>query len=245
MGRRNNNSYADTTISGFRYGDVFTEQTTRNEGISCNSYANCYIGCECNTSKGWYSYCKEDDCHKVTDNHYTGVNSLSAGKNLNLNGQNIFASGVKSGLTVASSGISAMASSATTCYKVKTCEDKGYYSSIPSGKTCKSFSYNGRTCYTNCVTSECTYFSASFTPHQNATSYVDVYLDVSLRKSLSYDVTVTVIGLKGMSSYNSSVTVKAGNTRGHTTTNITCSLNENSNVTVKSISTSPSSAQCD
>ena len=147
MGRRNNNSYADNTINGFRYGDVFTEKTTRSEGISCNSYANCYIGCECNTSKGWYSYCKEDDCHKVTDNHYTGVNSLSAGKNLNLNGQNISASGVKSGFTVASSGISIMSSGATTCYKVKSCEDGGYYSSEPDGKTCPKVTYNGKTCY--------------------------------------------------------------------------------------------------
>ena len=98
--------------------------------------------------------------------------------------------------------------------------------------------------YKDCVTSECTYFSASFTPHQNAISYVDVYLDVSLREPLSYSVTVYVTGLKGMSSYSSSVTVKAGDTRGHITTSIKCSLNENCNVTVKSISTSPSSAKC-
>ena len=56
-GWRDNNSYADTTITAsdgtsYKYGTVFTEKTTKGEGIACSSYANCYIGCSCNTSDG-------------------------------------------------------------------------------------------------------------------------------------------------------------------------------------------------
>ena len=67
-----NNSYADSTISGYRYGDVFVEETTKSEGIACSNYANCYIGCSCNTSNGWYSSCQGTDCKSVTDTRYTG-----------------------------------------------------------------------------------------------------------------------------------------------------------------------------
>ena len=76
-----NNSYADSTISGYRYGDVFVEETTKSEGIACSNYANCYIGCSCNTSNGWYSSCSSaggTDCKSVTDTRYTGVNAMSA-----------------------------------------------------------------------------------------------------------------------------------------------------------------------
>ena len=182
-GERNNNSYADTTITAsdgtsYKYGTVFTEKTTKGEGIACSSYANCYIGCSCNTSNGWYSTCQGSDCKSATDNHYTGVNSLSAGKSIS-DVASISASGANSGISASAaansglktasaagnytataasaaatagttSGISTMASGATTCYKKKTCEEGGYYDSIPADMECTPFTYNDKTCYKDC-----------------------------------------------------------------------------------------------
>ena len=147
-----NNSYADTTITAsdgtsYKYGTVFTEKTTKGEGIACSSYANCYIGCSCNTSNGWYSTCQGSDCKSAADNHYTGVNSLSAGKSIS-DVASISASAAATAGTT--SGISTMASGATTCYKKKTCSEGGYESSEPDGKKCTQFDYNGYTCYKDC-----------------------------------------------------------------------------------------------
>ena len=188
-GERNNNSYADTTITAsdgtsYKYGTVFTEKTTKGEGIACSSYANCYIGCSCNTSDGWYSSCQGSDCKSATDNHYTGVNSLSAGKSIS-DVASISASGANSGISASAaatsglktasaasnytvsaasaaaatagttSGISAMASGATTCYKKKTCSEGGYYDSVPADQKCSSKSYNGYSCYTGCSYKTC------------------------------------------------------------------------------------------
>ena len=160
-GKRDNNSYADTTITAsdgtsYKYGTVFTEKTTKGEGIACSSYANCYIGCSCNTSNGWYSTCQGSDCKSATDNHYTGVNSLSAGKSIS-DVASISASGANSGISAsavatagATSGISTLASGATTCYKKKTCSEGGYYDSIPADMECTPFTYNNQTCYKDC-----------------------------------------------------------------------------------------------
>ena len=188
-GERDNNSYADTTITAsdgtsYKYGTVFTEKTTKGEGIACSSYANCYIGCSCNTSNGWYSTCQGSDCKSATDNHYTGVNSLSAGKSIS-DVTSISASGANSGISAsaaatsglktasaagnytvsaassaaatagATSGISTLASSATACYKKKTCSEGGYYDSIPADQKCSSKSYNGYSCYTGCSYKTC------------------------------------------------------------------------------------------
>ena len=175
-----NNSYADTTITAsdgtsYKYGTVFTEKTTKGEGISCSSYANCYIGCSCNTSNGWYSSCQGSDCKSAADNRYTGVNSLSAGKSISdVASISASAAAAKSGLKTASasnytataasaavatagatSGISAMASGATTCYKKKTCSEGGYYDSVPADQKCSSKSYNGYSCYTSCSYKTC------------------------------------------------------------------------------------------
>ena len=51
-----NKSYADTNVQGdnglyYSYTSVFKEYTTKEAGIACSSYANCYIGCTCKT--GW------------------------------------------------------------------------------------------------------------------------------------------------------------------------------------------------
>ena len=188
-GWRDNNSYADTTITAsdgtsYKYGTVFTEKTTKGEGIACSSYANCYIGCSCNTSNGWYSTCQGSDCKSATDNHYTGVNSLSAGKSIS-DVASISASGANSGISAsaaaksglktasaagnytataasaavatagATSGISTLASGATTCYKTKTCSEGGYYDSVPADQKCSSKSYNGYSCYTDCSYKTC------------------------------------------------------------------------------------------
>ena len=165
-GERNNNSYADTTITAsdgtsYKYGTVFTEKTTKGEGIACSSYANCYIGCSCNTSNGWYSTCQGSDCKSATDNHYTGVNSLSAGKSIS-DVTSISASGANSGISASAaatagttSGISTMASGATTCYKKKTCSEGGYFDSVPADQKCSSKSYNGYSCYTGCSYKTC------------------------------------------------------------------------------------------
>ena len=163
-----NISYADTTITAsdgtsYKYGTVFTEKTTKGEGIACSSYANCYIGCSCNTSNGWYSTCQGSDCKSATDNHYTGVNSLSAGKSIS-DVASISASAANSGISAsaaaAKSGISTMASGATTCYKKKTCSEGGYESSEPDGKKCTQFDYNGYTCYKDCK-DEIKYYSVT------------------------------------------------------------------------------------
>ena len=111
-GERDNNSYADTTITAsdgtsYKYGTVFTEKTTKGEGIACSSYANCYIGCSCNTSNGWYSTCQGSDCKSATDNHYTGVNSLSAGKSIS-DVASISASGANSGISASAAATSGL-----------------------------------------------------------------------------------------------------------------------------------------
>ena len=165
-GERDNNSYADTTITAsdgtsYKYGTVFTEKTTKGEGIACSSYANCYIGCSCNTSNGWYSTCQGSDCKSATDNHYTGVNSLSAGKSIS-DVASISASAANSGISASAaatagttSGISTMVSGATTCYKKKTCSEGGYFDSVPADQKCSSKSYNGYSCYTGCSYKTC------------------------------------------------------------------------------------------
>ena len=50
----------------------------------------------------------------------------------------------------ATSGISTMAAAATTCYKMKTCSEGGYYASIPADMECTPFTYNDKTCYKDC-----------------------------------------------------------------------------------------------
>ena len=46
-------------------------------------------------------------------------------------------------------------SGATTCYKKKTCEEGGYYSSEPTDQKCSSKKYNGYTCYYSCSYKTC------------------------------------------------------------------------------------------
>ena len=131
------------------------EKTTRGAGIACSGYANCYVGCSCNTSNGWYSSCQGTDCKSVTDTRYTGVNAMSAsnvGDVTSLTGGvSTQSAGGNIQVVSLSGGVSTMSSSgATTCYKKKTCEEGGYLSSKPDGKTCDTVKYNGYTCYTNC-----------------------------------------------------------------------------------------------
>ena len=155
-----NNSYVSNSITynyrvgstpkakNYRYGEAFKEKTTRSEGISCNSYANCYIGCSC--ASGWTQGTAPSSGEYVwaTDNRYTGVNSLSVGSGLNASGtidaqsasSGISASGLGAdsgaGISAKSSGsgnysVSTMGTSGgMTCYK-KACPD-GYYLDAPN-----------------------------------------------------------------------------------------------------------------
>ena len=155
-----NNSYVSNSITynyrvgstskakNYRYGEAFKEKTTRSEGISCNSYANCYIGCSC--ASGWTQGTAPSSGEYVwaTDNRYTGVNSLSVGSGLNASGtidaqsasSGISASGLSAdsgaGISAKSSGsgnysVSTMGTSGgMTCYK-KACPD-GYYLDAPN-----------------------------------------------------------------------------------------------------------------
>ena len=155
-----NNSYVSNSITynyrvgstskakNYRYGEAFKEKTTRSEGISCNSYANCYIGCSC--ASGWTQGTAPSSGEYVwaTDNRYTGVNSLSVGSGLNASGtidaqsasSSISASGLSAdsgaGISAKSSGsgnysVSTMGTSGgMTCYK-KACPD-GYYLDAPN-----------------------------------------------------------------------------------------------------------------
>ena len=159
-GERNNNSYVSNSITynyrvgstpkakNYRYGEAFKEKTTRSEGISCNSYANCYIGCSC--ASGWTQGTAPSSGEYVwaTDNRYTGVNSLSVGSGLNASGtidaqsasSGISASGLSAdsgaGISAKSSGsgnysVSTMGTSGgMTCYK-KACPS-GYILTAPS-----------------------------------------------------------------------------------------------------------------
>ena len=134
------------------------EKTTSGEGIACSNYANCYIGCSCNTSNGWYSSCSSaggTDCKSVTDTRYTGVNAMSAssvGDVTSLtDGKSAQSTTGTTQVVSLNGGVSTMSSSgATTCYKKKTCSEGGYSTSIPDGKKCDTVNYNGYTCYTNC-----------------------------------------------------------------------------------------------
>ena len=167
-GERNNNSYVSThktdkvcTADGkcYNYNDVFVDEVDPGHSNTCGQ--TCYVACSCNTSNGWYSTCQGSDCKSATDNHYTGVNSLSAGKSIS-DVASISASAANSGISASAaatagttSGISTMASGATTCYKKKTCSEGGYYDSVPADQKCSSKSYNGYSCYTGCSYKTC------------------------------------------------------------------------------------------
>ena len=150
-----NNSYVSThktdkvcTADGkcYNYNDVFVDEVDPGHSDTCGQ--TCYVACSCNTSNGWYSSCQGTDCYKVVDTRYAGKpNAASASRSLSDIGS-ISASG-------ANSGISAMASGATTCYKMKTCSEGGYFDSVPADQKCSSKSYNGYSCYTGCSYKTC------------------------------------------------------------------------------------------
>ena len=57
-----------------------------------------------------------------------------------------------------------MASGATTCYKMKTCSEGGYFDSEPAGYQCQDFEYNNKTCYKDCKKQSCSdggYYSST------------------------------------------------------------------------------------
>ena len=149
----------------------------------------CYAACECNTSNGWYPTCQGTDCYKVVDTRYAGKpNAASASRSLS-DVASISASGANSGISAsaaaksglktasaagnytataasaavatagATSGISTLASGATTCYKVRGC-DEGWFEEKPSDMfSYKSTTTNGKNCYqvTGCKSGYHTY----------------------------------------------------------------------------------------
>ena len=176
-GERDNNSYvsihqtdqvcAEDNSKCFNQSEVFVDRTVPGVSDTCGQI--CYAACECNTSNGWYPTCQGTDCYKVVDTRYAGKpNAASASRSLS-DVASISASGANSGISAsaaAKSGISTMASGATTCYKKKTCSEGGYFDSVPAGKKCPEVAYNGYTCYdTNC-TNACPdgWFSADSRP---------------------------------------------------------------------------------
>ena len=178
------------------------EKTTRGAGIACSGYANCYVGCSCNTSNGWYSSCQGTDCKSVTDTRYTGVNAMSASNVSDVtsltDGKSAQSTSGNTQVVSLSGGVSTMGSSgATTCYKKKTCEEGGYYSSVPADQKCSSKSYNGYTCYYSCSYKTCSDYGykSSIPSGQTCTatyprSGLTCYKDC---KNNTYDpVTVTV-----------------------------------------------------
>ena len=178
-GKRDNNSYVSThktdkvcTADGkcYNYNDVFVDEVDPGYSNTCGQ--TCYVACSCNTSNGWYSSCQGSDCFSVTDTRYAGQpNAASASRSLSDIGSisasaagNYTATAASAGLKTASvavatagttSGISTMASGATTCYKKKTCSEGGYYDSVPADQKCSSKSYNGYSCYTGCSYKTC------------------------------------------------------------------------------------------
>ena len=166
-GERNNNSYVSThktdkvcTADGkcYNYNDVFVDEVDPGHSNTCGQ--TCYVACSCNTSNGWYSTCQGSDCFSVTDTRYAGQpNAASASRSLSDIGSisasaagnyTVSAASAAVATAGATSGISTMASGATTCYKKKTCSEGGYYASIPADMECTPFTYNDQTCYKDC-----------------------------------------------------------------------------------------------
>ena len=167
----------------YNYNDVFVDEVDPGYSNTCGQ--TCYVACSCNTSNGWYSSCQGSDCFSVTDTRYAGQpNAASASRSIS-DVASISASGANSGIsasaaansglktasatgnytataasaaaaaTGAKSGISTLASGATTCYKKKTCSEGGYFDSVPADQKCSSKSYNGYSCYTGCSYKTC------------------------------------------------------------------------------------------
>ena len=162
---RHNKSYADTNISysyrkgssistkSYSYGTAFKEKTTASEGIACNSFANCYVGCSCQSGWTQGSVPTTGEYVWATDGRYTGVNSMSAGGSDNVGALSRGAStqSANSNAQVVSlnGGVSTMGSSGgMTCYKAAC--DSGYYLDTPNSTYFKSTSKTGTiglTCY--------------------------------------------------------------------------------------------------
>ena len=162
---RYNVSYADTYISysyrkgsststkSYKYGTAFKEKTTSNQSIACNSYANCYIGCSCQS--GWTQGSAPTSGEYVwaTDDRYKGVNAMSVSDvgSVTPLSKGVSTQSVNGNNQVVSldGGVSTMGSSGgITCYKAAC--SSGYYLDAPNSTY---FTYTstsgtiGLTCY--------------------------------------------------------------------------------------------------
>ena len=160
-----NNSYADSNISysyrkgsttstkSYSYGTAFTEKTTSGEGIACSSYANCYVGCSCQS--GWTQGPVPSSGEYVwaTDAYYTGVNAMSVSNVSDVNslteGKSTQSTSGNTQVVSLSGGVSTMGSSGgITCYKAAC--SSGYYLDAPNSTYFTSTSTTGTiglTCY--------------------------------------------------------------------------------------------------
>ena len=167
-----NNSYADSNISysyrkgsttstkSYSYGTAFTEKTTKGEGIACSGYANCYVGCSCQSGWTQGSVPSSGEYVWATDNRYTGVNALSVSNVGDINsltdGKSAQSTSGNTQVVSLSGGVSTMGSSGgMTCYKAAC--PSGYYLDKPNTTAFKYTSTSGTiglTCYkaTECNT---------------------------------------------------------------------------------------------
>ena len=207
-----NNSYADSNISysyrkgsttstkSYSYGTAFKEKTTKGEGIACSSYANCYIGCSCQSGWTQGSVPSSGEYVWATDSRYTGVNAMSVSNVGDVNslteGKSTQSTSGNTQVVSLSGGVSTMSSSGgMTCYKAAC--PSGYYLDVPNstyftytstsgtiGLTCykatgcKSGYYNGGSSYDyhGYKCSKCTYscpdgYSTSTTSSSCGTGY--------------------------------------------------------------------------
>ena len=157
-----NKSYADSNISysyrkgsttstkSYSYGTAFKEKTTKGEGIACSNYANCYVGCSCQS--GW-TQPSSGEYVWATDAYYTGVNAMSVSSVSDvtslIDGKSAQSTSGDTQVVSLSGGISTMSSSGgITCYKAAC--SSGYYLDAPNSTYFTSSSTTGTiglTCY--------------------------------------------------------------------------------------------------
>ena len=132
---------------------AFTEKTTKGEGIACSNYANCYIGCSCQSGWTQGSVPSSGEYVWATDAYYTGVNAMSVSNVSDVNsltdGKSAQSTSGNTQVVSLSGGVSTMSSSGgITCYKAAC--SSGYYLDAPNSTYFTSSSTTGTiglTCY--------------------------------------------------------------------------------------------------
>ena len=107
----------------------------KKEGIVCSSYANCYVGCSCQSDWTQGSVPSSGEYVWATDSRYTGVNALSASNVSDVtsltDGKSVQSTSGDTQVVSLSGGVSTMGSSGgMTCYKAAC--PSGYYLDAPN-----------------------------------------------------------------------------------------------------------------